>query len=334
MSPETIRRHRTFALVAVVAIAAWATTGIIDRRGSGHAEPLFQPDFTILHVPEGGALESAGFLPGDSVLTVEGIPVGELGMYSRWPRSLSREPGESVTIVVLREGEQISGDIVYQARAFGDNNLALGGMAIVLSFLIAGLWALFTTENPHAVRLAYIGLVLGAAVPGPSLGSWDGITSHLQVAAFVLWTILLLRFFLLFPIAKRAGTSRAFKVAIYAPWVVLLFCLVLELVYHPRFYHTFGPLYSLLMFAYVVLAVWALIHTKVKVSKNELERSGMRIIFIGVVVALAGTLVAAVDWMFLWNFDIPGSGWLAVLIGVIPISIAMAVRKAAGEGLS
>jgi hypothetical protein len=230
-------------------------------------------------------------------------------------------------MVVQRDGQLVSGDISFREPSGGNTKLALGGIVIMVSFLGSGLWVLFTVQSVHAVRLAYIGLALGAGVPGPYLGSWDGVATHFQIAVLVLWTLLILRFFLRFPKPKRIGQSGLATGLIYGAWAALLFCLVFELVFHPRLYHTFGPLYGLLMFAYAALAVAALVHTVLKTSREDLRESGMSIILLGAVVALVPTLVAAIDWMFLWNFDIPGSNWFPLLLGVIPLTMAWAVRK-------
>jgi hypothetical protein len=327
MNHQAIHRHRTFAIVAAIAIVAWGTAGILDRSDAGSFDPLFEPDYTIQYVPAGGTHALAGFQIGDSVISVEGIPVVELGMYSRWPRSLSRQPGESLTMVVERGGRQVSAEVRVSEPSSGNAKLALGAFVILLAFLGAGLWVLFTVQSAHAVRLAHIGLALGAVVPGPYLGRWDGVAAHFQVAVLVLWTLLLLRFFLLFPKPKRAGQSAVSNALIYGAWGLLLFTLVLELIFHPRFYHTFAPLYGLLMFVYSGLAVAALVHTLVKTSRADLHASGMRIILAGVVIALVPTAIAAIDWMFLWNFDIPGSNWFPLMLGAIPVTMAMAVRR-------
>ena len=55
--------------------------------------------------------------------------------------------------------------------------------------------------------LAIMGLAVGVALPGPNLGSWNGVRDHLQVAGMVLWTLMILRFFLFFPKPKRFGTG-------------------------------------------------------------------------------------------------------------------------------
>jgi hypothetical protein len=332
MGQEVSSRHRVFAVVAVVGVVAWSAAGFFDRRGDGWVDPLFEPDYTILFVPRGGTLDRAGFQVGDSVISVEDVPVVDLGMYSRWPRSLSRQPGESLTIVVEREGQLASGDIVFRAPSAANAKMALGAMVIVVSFLASGLWVLFTVGSVHAVRLGYLGLVLAAAVPGPYLGSWDGIASHWQVAVLVLWTLLLLRFFLHFPKPKRVGENHRITVLTYGAWVALILLLVLELMFHPRYYHTFAPLYGLLMLGYSLLAVAAVAHTLATTPRPELHASGTMIILVGVMVALVLTVIAGIDWMVLREFDIPGSHWLPVTVAVIPLTMALAVRKQARAG--
>ena len=329
MDTVTLRRIRIGAVVAALAIIAWTVAGFVDRRDAGFAGPLFEPDYSIVHVPAGSPLEEAGFQPGDRVVSVEGTPIEDLGMYSRWPRSLSRGPGESLTIVVERDGELVSGRIVYDEPSESAASLRLGGLLILLSFLVCGLWALFTVPTDHAARLALIGLALGAAAPGPYLGRWDGVAAHMQVAAVVLWTLLLLRFFLLFPKPKRVGENRLATIVIWAAWGVLIISLLVELIFHPRFYNTFGPLYGLLMTAYSVLAVVAVTHTVVTTSRKELRVSGMSIIVVGVTIAVVFSTVAFIDAAFLWEFSIPGSSYFPLLIAVVPFTMALGVRQGA-----
>lgn len=331
MDEKSLRRHRVIVLAATVVILSWGVAGLLQEP-DGFTNALYAPDYTIPETRPGSVLEEAGFQAGDSVVTVEGIPVVELGMYSRWPRSLSRRPGESITMVVERGGELVAGEVVYRESPSGPAMMRLGGVAIMLSFLGFGLWALFTVSTAYGVRLAYVGVALGVGVPGPNLGSWEGVRTHVQLAGMVLWLLLILRFFLLFPKPKSLGKSRLATGVLYVPWVALIVCLVLELIYHPRFYHSFGAFNSLLMLAYTVLAIAAVIHTASKTPSQELQESGMRLILFGVGIAFVGTAVALVDMAFLWSFDIPGSGYLVLLIAVVPLTMALGVRKQARIG--
>lgn len=330
MPDSRIRRHRVAIVIGVAAICVWTALGALDARDRGFFDPLFDPDYVMRHAPQGGTLDVAGFRQGDSVVSVAGIPVTELGMYSRWPRSLSRRPGESLTMTVVRGGESVTGEIVFVERSSGAG-LRLGGAAIVFCFIGCGLWAVFVVPTRHAVRLAYAGLVLGAAMPGPYLGSWDGVATHFQAAMIVLWTILMLRFFLLFPEPKRLAENRLTTGLTYGVWGALLLTMVVELVFHPRFYHTFAPLNGLLLFVFSAFAVAAVVHTSVKTSRVLLWRSGMGLILVGVAVAFGLTLVAVIDRAFLWSVDIPGSGFFPLAIAAIPLAMAIAVRK---QGIS
>ena len=323
-------RRKVIILTTAVILTVSGLVGVFGNK-AGYTDALFEPDYTILHAPPDGPLAEAGFQPGDSVITVEGMPVGELGMYSRWPKSLARSPGESLTMIVDRDGQMVTGEIVFRDRPPGAWKIQFGALLVFLSFLWAGVWALLTIPSAHAARLVALGLAAGLAVPTPSMGSWNGLTEHIHMAAMVLWTILLLRFFLFFPKPKRVAQAHLTTVVIYAPWVVLLGCLVAELIFHPRFYHTFGWYTGVLMFGYVLLAVVALVHSWVKTPREEVGASGLGMVLAGVGFGVGGVLLWAVDALLLQGFDIPGSNWAPILFGVIPIGMALGVRKVASR---
>lgn len=327
MDDSMIRSRRSWVFAAAVALTAWGMFGFVQRMGGGYTGALFHSDYTIPYVPSESSLAEAGFQDGDSVVSVEGIPVEQLGMYSRWPRSLSRRPGESLEMTVERDGELVSGSVVFRERPSGVVRMQLGALVVAFSFLWFGVWAVLTVPTPHTLSFAYLGLAAGAGVAGPSLGSWDGLLGHVQLAAMVLWILLLARFFLLFPKPKRLGESRVASRIMFGAWFLLLLCLVVELIFHPRFYHTFGPLYVLLMMGYLIVAVIALIHTAVKMGWAELRESGMGIIVVGIAVAAIPTLIGFIDWAFLYNVSIPGSSYFPLLIVVIPLAMAWGARR-------
>lgn len=321
-------RARVLVPALALLLTAYGVWGMMADE-EGYTDALYWPDYTIRQVLPGTPLAEAGFLPGDSVVGVEGIPVTELGMYSRWPRSLSRRPGETLTLTVARDGALVSGEIRYRERPSSVRGAQLGGVFIVFSFLWIGVWAFLTIPSPHAARLAAMGLALGFALPGPNLGTWNGVRDHLQAAGMVLWTLLIFRFFLLFPKPKRIARGHLTTTVIYVPWVIFLGCLVLELIYHPRFYHSFGGFGALLMVAYALLAVVSLFHSWLMSPGTELRASGMRRVLLGVAVGVGGLLVWLLDAALLQGFDIPFSGWLPLLLAGIPLGMALGVRKGA-----
>jgi len=165
---------------------------------------------------------------------------------------------------------------------------------------------------------------------GPYLGTWVGVTSHVQAAAMVLFTILLLRFFLVFPKPKRVSRSRLANWAIYGAWVLFLACLVLELIFHPALYHTFGSVGSLLTLGYCILALAALTHTVVRTPRRDLRESGVGLILIGLLAAIGSMLIGAVALVL--RFNLPGARYFPLMLVAIPLTMALAVRKQAGLG--
>jgi hypothetical protein len=318
-------RVRPWALFVGVALTAWAAAGVVWAPVVS-PEVLFEPDYTIRYVPAGGVLAEAGFQPGDSVVSVEGIPVSRLGMYSRWPRSLARRPGESITMVADRGGVRVSGEIRYRPAPPGAPSRLIVADVVGLVSVWLGIWSLLVAPSAHAARFAALGITFGFLLPGPDLGTVNGVRDDVQIAAVVLWALLFLRFFLFFPRRKVRLTGRWATAAMAGPWFVLVACLGLELAFHPRFYHTFGPLYGLLVTAYPLLALAAVIHTLVTTPREVIRASGMTVVLWGFgigVVGVAGWIAAAA----ISGFSIPGAWLLPLTLVAIPIGMTVAVRR-------
>jgi hypothetical protein len=320
----------TMKILVLTPAVFFTVLGVLSLlgRGDGYTDALFEPDYTIPWIPPGGPLANAGFQPGDSVVSVEGIPVEELGMYSRWPRSLARAPGETLTMTVERDGEMVAGEVLFGEVPIGIRRMRLGGLLVLLSFVWSGAWALLSVPSPHSGRLAALGVAAGLSIPPPNMGSWAGIFDHINVAAEGLLLVLLLRFFLFFPREKEMARGRFTTVALLAPWVVLLGCLVVELVFHPRYYHSFGGYIGILMLTYFLLALAALGHSWWKTPGKELMSSGLGFILAGLGIGLAGILLWAVDAFFLPTIHVPGSSWAPVLFGLLPVGMAMGILRA------
>jgi hypothetical protein len=321
--------ERRFELLGIAALLTlWGSFGLLGDD-AGYTDALYEPDYTIRHAPEGSVLADAGFLPGDTVVAVEGTPVEELGMYSRWPRSLSRRPGESLQMTVRRAGQLVEGSVVSLEPP---PSVARGRWLMFLfcqAFLWLGMWLLFTTPTAHAGRMALIGIVAGFAAPGPNLGSLNGLGDHMEVAAEVLLLILLLHFLLLFPRSKRPARSPWIGL-IYLPWVTLVVGQMAELVTHPRMYHPLGGLIGLLLLGYLVAITLTLVHTAARTPKAEHATSGMGLVLVGWAVALLPNLVAFAGWVVPPGRDTPGQDWFPFLILAIPAGMALGVRSQAG----
>ena len=161
---------------------------------------------------------------------------------------------------------------------------------------------------------------------GPNLGSWNGVQGHVGTASGVLMYVLLLRFFVTFPKAKRVSERRLAAWLAVGAWACVVAFLVAELVVHPALYYTTGSVVSPLTLVFGILIFAAIVHTLVRTPRAELRESGMCLILGGFTVALVGTQAA-----FIPGISLPG--WVYSLpIAAIPIAMALAVRKEARRG--
>lgn len=326
MAVLNVGRQRALFLTGGLIIIAWGSIGLYEGLNSGFSGGLYDPEYRVRAVRRGGLADKSGFKPGDRVISVEGRPVEELGMESRWPRSLVPRVGESRQFVVERNGERIPIDVVFPPPFSAAVNNRIAAALVGLAFLGFGLWAFLTVETRHARTLAHIGLAAGVSASlglGPHLGSWNGVQGHISTAADVLMFILLLCFFVTFPTPKRVSESRLAAWLVYGAWGCLLLFLLAELIVHPALYYKTGSVAGPLVLVYVALIVAAIIHTVVKTPRAELRESGMYLILAGILLWILATAISIAS-----GLSLPGWAY-ALVITAIPLTMTLAVRRQA-----
>ncbi len=318
-------QHRLLLFIlASLFFTAWGGVGLYTGLQHGFSGGLYDPEYRVPGVVPGSAAERAGFRPGDRVISVDGTAVEQLGMESRWPRSLASNVGQTRRFVVERDGKRLALDYVYPAPPQRAKNNRIGAALVGLGFLIFALVAVATVDTRPAVLFGYIGMSAGVAMAfglGPSLGWWNGIMGHVSTAASVLMFILLLRFFEIFPKTKPVSESRAATWGIYVPWLGLLAFLVAEVILHPALYYTTGSVAGPLTLVYGILGFAAVVHTLVRTSLSELVASGMAFIVGGILIAIAGMAAGLTSFL-----DLPSWVYSLALLA-LPLTMALAVVK-------
>lgn len=328
MWPTNARHGGTILLVTAIALVAWGAVGLVQGMDSGFTGGLYDPEYRVPGVLPGGAAEKAGFKAGDRVISVDGIPIEELGMESRWPRSLATKAGQSRRFVVERNSERISIDLVYERPFASAVNNRIAAFLVGLAFLSFGLWAYLTVRTAPALMLTGIGFAAGVSsclALGPGLGRWNGVIGHIATAASLLMYMLMLRFFVTYPTPKRVSGSRKAAWAAVGVWVGVVAFLAVELAVHPTLYYTTGSVVGPLTMLYVVLILAALVHTLAKTPRQQLSDSGMQVILGGFLIAIAWVLVS-----FFGVAHVPS--WVSsIAVAAIPFSMAVAVRRQARQ---
>jgi hypothetical protein len=315
MISVNIERQRALMLAVAIIIVAWGSVGLYQGLNTGFSGGLYNTEYRIVQSGRGSLAERSGLKPGDRVISVEGRPVEELGMESRWPPSLVPRAGQSRRILVDRNGERILVEVVFPAPFRVAVNNRIRAAIISLAWLVFGVCAFMTVDTRVARTLALVGLAAGVSA---------AFGGHISTAAGVLMFILLLRFFVTFPTRKRVSESRAAAWLVYGAWGCLIVFLAVEVIVHPALYYTTGNVAGPLTLAYAVLILAAIVHTFVRLSREELQASGMPWIAGGLLVGILGMTLPSVV-----PENLPG--WInALVIAAIPLSMFLAVRKHAG----
>ena len=327
MNQQNLSRRVAWFVVAAVAITVWGIIGIVQRRDMGRGGYFYGPDYIVSSVTPGGAGAEAGLQVGDRVLRVGGIPVQELPMQSRWTQP---RVGESLPIEVERNGEPLAIEVVYGRSPRDPVVSGIRTLLVGLSFLGLGLWAYVRAHTRHAWTVALMGLAVAlSVVRGPHLGAWDGVASHINIASAVLFMALLLHFFLTFPQAGRIGGSRQTARLIYGVWLLYVAFLVVELIVHPALYGAYGFLGIMLFLIYAVLVLATAIHAFVKTPRIELRESGLGVVLLGLLIAIAPNLAYVAGRILLPGITWPSPSYVAVLLIAIPLTLVFGVRKQA-----
>jgi S1-C subfamily serine protease len=68
----------------------------------------------VLNVPEGGPAAEAGIEPGDVITSIGGVEIDQQTSFSE--ALFQFEPGETVEVVIVRDGEEMTVEITLSER--------------------------------------------------------------------------------------------------------------------------------------------------------------------------------------------------------------------------
>lgn len=325
--------QRWIAPAALLVI--WGLFGLVDM-GNNPYGGFDWGKSVVIGVDEGGPADRAGLREGDRILSMGGIPPGDLKALRRQPRT---EIGGTRVLVVERtdEGTGVTSteniELTYSpqpTRAFG---IVAGVIGLV--FLLSGM--LVYLKAPSTPSFLFVIVALGWAailLPSPYIGSYGLriFTANLLFVVFFTAFASLLHLLLVFPKRKRVMEKKRAVQLIYLPVVAFIVAGIISFIAGPlegAFSTIAAYVLGIVFLGYVALSMAALIHSYVKAAPHERAEQGLNFLLPGVLIGLLPFAIMGAAGMFVRTDLLPGADFYFLAMVLIPISFALALLKGA-----
>lgn len=329
MNDKLPAEQGTLLLIIGVLVGLWGVFGLIQARHSGQGGYSLNSEMAVTEVASGGPADAAGLEVGDWIVSVSAASAE--GLWKK-PYAGGVGVGETQALVVEREGERVSLEILWTEPANGFLRDRIVRDLVTLAFLSFGLWALLSTQTQVGLLLALFGLAYGAAnFSGPNLGlPWAAIGFVQNHLSFFV-SVLLAHFLMVYPRPKGILRRRLSIWLFYLPFLLFLTLGLMEGFMYPSFRaeHAFWTMVTDLF--YMLIALVALILSWVTTSRADLRDSGFYWIPLGLAVAIGPFIVLRLIGMAVPEFSMPGSEFLPLLGVLIPGGLALAVVRGVGQ---
>jgi signal transduction histidine kinase len=288
----------------------------------------------ITVVTPGGASDNAGMLPGDTLLTVDGMDVHEWSNINHDVRV-----GDTCIYGVVRNGQSLDLPVVFTSPFLFFYGFTITIYVILILLSIASLYLVYKKPDDPTLRLFFVYLQLFAISQNatflffrdaPAVGS-----SVIFWLSGCLMGPVLIHFHLLFPRpAKIYNRFSKLPIFIYiAGIIIFIYCLVY---YIPMIYGRIGifefyPVRRIVLFwlTFAYLGALALVFYQYVTIKDTLSRNQLRLVIIGsffgiytaVLIAIAPGFMMHISAGYPYFFPVAqGTGGL-VMISLVLIAV-------------
>jgi len=312
-------------------VVLWGVAGFVMAPRYGETGFFYGPDYIVRTVLEGSTAEASGMRRGDRVKSVDGVPVEDLPMQSRWR---TRPVGATAEVVVDREGRTLTSSVAFGSTPPDRRIRSARELIVNTAFIAFGLWAYLSVGTPLAFLLVGIGLTRGlGSFPGPHLGPrFEGIGASIQMLGILAFTFLLLRFFLEVPRRRKMLETGTAQRVLWGGFLLGCGVCVAELSLHPALYMISGYVLMVLILPVFLLLFVLVPWSWFTASPAERRRTGLNLILFGFLVGLGPVILSLIVQRAL-GLTFPGSDLLPLVEVAIPLFLALgAIRHAAMVG--
>lgn len=329
MSDQNTKNSGILKIAAVLFII-WGILGLMDAKNYSYAGYDTDGNNKIVQVKDGSPAEAAGMQVGDVMKSYDGISVIDSKSFSKRKRT---EIGQTVEIVVDRNGEEQTLQVTYTALPDLNTTLNMSAFIMGLLFIILGLYVDQKKKTALSFAFAVFGIFFGFVFfNGPYInpGLLRELVNSINITLIMFAFVALARFILQYPPQSsfmNGGNSRW----IYAPAAVIVVIIWILNFAQPDSTSTLNvtirSLFGVIIIFYFGLALITLIRKYSKANAEDRKSLGLNHMLLGAVLGLLPFLIYFTVNQLSPSTILPGNDYMFLTFAFIPIFFSMALLK-------
>ncbi|MGM5469893.1 PDZ domain-containing protein [Flavobacteriaceae bacterium LMO-SS05] len=328
MSDQNTKNSGILKIAAVLFII-WGILGLMDAKNYSYSG-YSSDNNKITQVKEGSPAEAAGMQVGDVMKSYDGISVTDSKAFSKRNRT---EIGQTVEIVLDRNGEEQALAVTYTALPDKNSTLNITAFIMGLLFVLLGLYIDQKKKTALSFSFAVFGVLFGFIwFNGPYInpGFLNELVNSINITLVMFAFVALARFILQYPPQSsflNGGNSRL----IYAPAALIVLIVWILNFTQPDSTSTLNVTITMLFFAVIVfyfgLSLVTLISKYSKANAETKKSLGLNHMLLGAVLGLLPFLIVFTITRISPTTIVPGNDYLFLTFAFIPIFFSMALLK-------
>jgi mannose/fructose/N-acetylgalactosamine-specific phosphotransferase system component IIC len=329
MSDQSTKNGSILKIAAVLFII-WGILGLMDAKNYSYDGYNTDGNNTIVQVKEGSPAEAAGMQVGDVMKSYDGILVSDSKAFSKRGRT---EIGQTVEIVVDRNGEEQALQVTYTALPDMNTTLNMSAFILGLLFIVLGLYVDHKKKTALSFAFAVFAVFFGFVFfNGPYMnpGFLREFVNSIDITLIMFAFVALARFILQYPPQSsflNGGNSRW----IYAPAAVIVVIIWVLNFVQPDSTSTLNvtirTLFGVIIIFYFGLALITLIRKYSNANAENRKSLGLNHMLLGAVLGLLPFLIFFTVNQLSPTTILPGDDYMFLTFAFIPIFFSMALLQ-------
>lgn len=329
MSDQNTKNGSILKIAAVLFII-WGILGLMDSKNYSYDGYNTDGNNTIVQVKEGSPAEAAGMQVGDVMKSYDGISVTDSKSFSKRGRT---EIGQTVEIVIDRNGEEQVLQVTYTALPDMNTTLNMSAFIMGLIFIVLGLYVDHKKKTALSFAFAVFAIFFGFVFfNGPYInpGFLNELVNSIDITLIMFAFVALARFILQYPPQSAfldGGNSRW----IYAPAAVIVIIIWILNFVQPESTSTLNvtmrALFGVVILFYFGLALITLIRKYLNANSEDRKSLGLNQMLLGAVLGLLPFLIYFTVNQLSPSTILPGDDYMFLTFTFIPIFFSMALLQ-------